>query len=162
VQWLDAASLAALRHAFDRLDREHVGALLAVRGGLPDWLRRSVHQERVLTVGPHRRAPNCERRAYGGRAPNRHARRRGPPEPRGRGGPFPHGALRRDNPDAHLSQTRRALPRCACPPPRSKNLRSMTSSPVARADERFARLDATAEATVSRQPDPACQQFSAR
>jgi DNA-binding CsgD family transcriptional regulator len=50
LQWLDAASLAALRYAVDRLDREPVAAVFAMRGGLPDWLRRSVPQERVLTV----------------------------------------------------------------------------------------------------------------
>jgi DNA-binding CsgD family transcriptional regulator len=50
LQWLDAASLAALRYTFDRLDDEPVVALFAVRGGLPDWLSRSRLPERVLTV----------------------------------------------------------------------------------------------------------------
>ncbi len=50
MQWLDAASLATLRYAFDRLDREPVAALFAIRGRPPDWLRRSVAAERLLTV----------------------------------------------------------------------------------------------------------------
>ena len=35
IQWLDVASLAALRYALARLEREPVAALLAVRGGVP-------------------------------------------------------------------------------------------------------------------------------
>jgi DNA-binding CsgD family transcriptional regulator len=50
VQWLDAASLAALGYALARLDREPVAALLAVRGELPTWLRRAVPEERLRTV----------------------------------------------------------------------------------------------------------------
>ena len=50
VQWLDAASLAALRFALARLEREPVAALLAVRGDLPEWLRRAVPEERLHTV----------------------------------------------------------------------------------------------------------------
>jgi tetratricopeptide (TPR) repeat protein len=50
LQWLDAASLAALRYTIDRLDGEPVAALFATRGGLPDWLRRGRLPERVLTV----------------------------------------------------------------------------------------------------------------
>ncbi|MBA3365359.1 MAG: AAA family ATPase, partial [Actinobacteria bacterium] len=50
VQWLDAASLAALRYGLARLDREPVAALLAVRGDLPAWLRRAVPEERLRTV----------------------------------------------------------------------------------------------------------------
>ena len=41
VQWLDAASLAALGYALARLDVEPVAALLAVRGEVPEWLRRA-------------------------------------------------------------------------------------------------------------------------
>ena len=50
VQWLDAASLAALRYSLARLDREPVAALLAVRGDVPDWLRRAVFEDRLRTV----------------------------------------------------------------------------------------------------------------
>jgi DNA-binding CsgD family transcriptional regulator len=50
VQWLDAASLAAVGYALARLDREPVAALLAVRGELPEWLRRAVPDERLRTV----------------------------------------------------------------------------------------------------------------
>ena len=50
VQWLDAASLAALGHALARLDREPVAALLAVRGDVPEWLRRAVPEDRLRTV----------------------------------------------------------------------------------------------------------------
>ena len=45
VQWLDAASLAALRYALASLDREPVAVLLAARGDLPTWLRRTVREE---------------------------------------------------------------------------------------------------------------------
>ena len=51
VQWLDAASLAALRYALHRLDREPVAALLAVRGDPPAWLRQAVPEERLRVVG---------------------------------------------------------------------------------------------------------------
>ena len=51
VQWLDAASLAALRYALHRLDREPVAALLAVRGDPPAWLRQAVSEERLRVVG---------------------------------------------------------------------------------------------------------------
>ncbi len=50
VQWLDAASLAAVRFALVRLERESVAVLLAVRGAVPDWLRRAVPEERLHTV----------------------------------------------------------------------------------------------------------------
>jgi DNA-binding CsgD family transcriptional regulator len=50
VQWLDAASLAALRHVLARLDGEPVAALLAVRGDVPAWIRRAVLEERLRTV----------------------------------------------------------------------------------------------------------------
>ena len=51
VQWLDAASLAALRYALARLDREPVAALLAVRGDPPAWLRQAVPEERLRVIG---------------------------------------------------------------------------------------------------------------
>ncbi|MGZ8688261.1 MAG: ATP-binding protein, partial [Gaiellaceae bacterium] len=50
IQWLDAASLATLRYALPRLDHEPVVALLAVRGAPPEWLRRALPEERLLTV----------------------------------------------------------------------------------------------------------------
>ena len=50
VQWLDAASLAALRYALARLEPEPVAALLAVRGDVPAWLRRAVPEGRLRTV----------------------------------------------------------------------------------------------------------------
>ncbi len=50
IQWLDAASLAALRYALARLDKEPFAVLLAVRGDLPDWLRRAVPEERLRMV----------------------------------------------------------------------------------------------------------------
>jgi DNA-binding CsgD family transcriptional regulator len=50
LQWLDAASLAALRYALARLDDERVAALLAARGDPPDWLRRAVPEGRLRTV----------------------------------------------------------------------------------------------------------------
>jgi DNA-binding CsgD family transcriptional regulator len=50
VQWLDAASLAALRYALARLEEEPIAALLAVRGDVPAWLRRAVPQERLYAV----------------------------------------------------------------------------------------------------------------
>jgi DNA-binding CsgD family transcriptional regulator len=50
VQWLDASSLAALRYALARLDGEPVATVLAVRGDVPDWLRRSIPRERLRTI----------------------------------------------------------------------------------------------------------------
>ena len=50
VQWLDAASLAALSYALARLDGEPVAALLAVRGEVPEWLRRALPEGRLRTV----------------------------------------------------------------------------------------------------------------
>ena len=50
VQWLDAATLSAVRYALPRLDREPVVALLAVRGEPPAWLRQ-VPEERLWLVG---------------------------------------------------------------------------------------------------------------
>jgi DNA-binding CsgD family transcriptional regulator len=53
LQWLDAASLAALRFASSRLEDAPVALLLAVRGDLPSWLRRSLPEARLaeLEVG---------------------------------------------------------------------------------------------------------------
>ena len=50
VQWLDGASLAALRFALSRLDDEPLAALIAVRGSEPEWLRRAVPEERRRTI----------------------------------------------------------------------------------------------------------------
>ncbi len=50
VQWLDAASRTALSYALARLDREPVVALLAVRGDVPEWLRRALPEDRLETV----------------------------------------------------------------------------------------------------------------
>ena len=50
IQWLDAASLAALRYALARLDQEPVAALVAVRGDLPAWLRRAVPDDRLRAI----------------------------------------------------------------------------------------------------------------
>jgi DNA-binding CsgD family transcriptional regulator len=50
VQWLDPASLAALRFALPRLETEPVASLLAVRGKTPDWLRRGIPEPRLVVV----------------------------------------------------------------------------------------------------------------
>jgi DNA-binding CsgD family transcriptional regulator len=50
LQWLDVASVAALRYALARLERGRVAALLAVRGGVPPWLRRAVPDGRLRTI----------------------------------------------------------------------------------------------------------------
>ena len=50
IQWLDAPSVSALAYALARLDREPVAALLAVRGDIPEWLRRAVPEDRLRTV----------------------------------------------------------------------------------------------------------------
>ena len=50
VQWLDSASVSALRSVLARLDHEPVAALLAVRGHVPPWVRRAVPEERLRTV----------------------------------------------------------------------------------------------------------------
>jgi DNA-binding CsgD family transcriptional regulator len=50
VQWLDAASLSALRYALARLEDEPVALLLAARGNVPEWLRRAVSEERLRTI----------------------------------------------------------------------------------------------------------------
>ena len=46
IQWMDAASLAALHYALARLEGKPVAALLAVRGDVPGWLRRAVREDR--------------------------------------------------------------------------------------------------------------------
>ena len=50
VQWLDAASLSALRYALARLDHEPVASVLAVRGDIPEWIRRAVAEDRLRTI----------------------------------------------------------------------------------------------------------------
>jgi DNA-binding CsgD family transcriptional regulator len=50
VQWLDPASLAALRYAAARLDHEPVVILLAVRDSVPEWVRRGVAEDRLEVV----------------------------------------------------------------------------------------------------------------
>jgi DNA-binding CsgD family transcriptional regulator len=50
VHWLDASSLAALRFALARLDREPVAALLTVRDNAPAWLRRAVPEGRLRRI----------------------------------------------------------------------------------------------------------------
>jgi DNA-binding CsgD family transcriptional regulator len=54
VQWLDAASLVALRFALARLEEVPVAAVLAVRGDTPSWVRRAVplDEQRTVDVGP--------------------------------------------------------------------------------------------------------------
>jgi DNA-binding CsgD family transcriptional regulator len=49
-QWLDTATVAALRFALARLRGEPVAALVAVRGDVPGWLRRTVHEDRLAFV----------------------------------------------------------------------------------------------------------------
>jgi DNA-binding CsgD family transcriptional regulator len=50
VQWLDAASHAAVRFALSRLDDEPIATLLTVRGAPPAWLRRNLSETRLVTV----------------------------------------------------------------------------------------------------------------
>jgi DNA-binding CsgD family transcriptional regulator len=50
VQWLDAPSLAMLRFALSRLARDRVTVILTARDKVPLWLRRSVAEERLLTI----------------------------------------------------------------------------------------------------------------
>jgi DNA-binding CsgD family transcriptional regulator len=50
VQWLDAASVAAVRFALARLGDDALVALLAVRGRTPSWIRRAVPEERLHAV----------------------------------------------------------------------------------------------------------------
>jgi DNA-binding CsgD family transcriptional regulator len=50
LQWLDAASLAALQFALPRLDHGLVAALLTVRGNPPPWLRPTLPDPWLVTV----------------------------------------------------------------------------------------------------------------
>jgi len=50
VQWLDAPSLAMLRFALSRLEREPVAVILTARDEVPLWLRRGVAEERLVTI----------------------------------------------------------------------------------------------------------------
>jgi AAA ATPase domain len=50
VQWLDAPSLALLRYALARFESEPVAVLLTVRGDVPDWIRRAVTEQRLLSI----------------------------------------------------------------------------------------------------------------
>ena len=50
VQWLDAASLSALRYAVARLRDERVATVFAVRDDVPEWVRRGVAEDRLRTV----------------------------------------------------------------------------------------------------------------
>ena len=50
LQWLDAASLDAVRFALARLERERVGSLVAVRGEVPSWLVRAHSVDRLTAV----------------------------------------------------------------------------------------------------------------
>jgi DNA-binding CsgD family transcriptional regulator len=53
VQWLDAASAAALGYALARLGHEPIMAVVAVRGATPSWLHRAIphDQLRIIEVG---------------------------------------------------------------------------------------------------------------
>jgi DNA-binding CsgD family transcriptional regulator len=50
VQWLDAPSLAMLRFALSRVEREPVAAIVTARDEVPLWLRRRVPEERLRTI----------------------------------------------------------------------------------------------------------------
>ena len=50
LHWLDAASLATLRHALPRLLTEPVATLVAVRDVMPDWLVAGFAADRLETV----------------------------------------------------------------------------------------------------------------
>jgi DNA-binding CsgD family transcriptional regulator len=50
VQWLDAASLSAMRYALARLRDERVATVLAVRDEVPEWVTRAVAENRLRTV----------------------------------------------------------------------------------------------------------------
>jgi ATP/maltotriose-dependent transcriptional regulator MalT len=52
VNWLDAPSLAVLRFALARLRAERVGAVVASRDRVPDWLRRTGGLLVEIEVGP--------------------------------------------------------------------------------------------------------------
>jgi DNA-binding CsgD family transcriptional regulator len=50
LQWLDEASLSALRYALARLDREPIAVVLAGRGDVPEWVRRAIAEDRLQTL----------------------------------------------------------------------------------------------------------------
>ena len=50
LQWLDGESLGVVRYAFARLADAPVAVLTAVRGAPPEWLRRSVGEDRLRAV----------------------------------------------------------------------------------------------------------------
>lgn len=50
VQWLDAPSLALFRYALARFESEPVAVLVTVRGDVPDWIRRAVSEQRLLSI----------------------------------------------------------------------------------------------------------------
>ena len=50
VQWLDASSMAMLRFATARLELEPVTAILTARDEIPAWVRRSVPEQRLVTI----------------------------------------------------------------------------------------------------------------
>ena len=50
VQWLDAASLSAIRYAVARLRDERVAIVLAGREGVPEWVSRAVDENRLRTI----------------------------------------------------------------------------------------------------------------
>ena len=59
LQWLDAASLTAVRFALSRLDDEPIATLLTVRGEPPAWLRRSLPETRVCDGRARRSQHRC-------------------------------------------------------------------------------------------------------
>ena len=87
------------------------------RLGAPLWAEKARAE-----LATDRRPRTLARRADGGRAPDRRARRRGPHEPRGRRGPLRHRAHGRGCADARLSEARHPLPRRARAPARARNL----------------------------------------
>jgi hypothetical protein len=50
LQWLDGESLGVVRYAFARLADAPIAVLTAVRGAPPEWLRRSVGEDRLREV----------------------------------------------------------------------------------------------------------------
>jgi DNA-binding CsgD family transcriptional regulator len=50
LQWLDAASVAAVRFALARLDSEPIATLVTVRGDPPQWVRRVLPETWLATV----------------------------------------------------------------------------------------------------------------
>ena len=75
LQWLDAASTAALRFSLTRLAGERVLLLLAVRGAPPEWLRRSLPDTGPgqIEIGGLSTAPptSCSAIAWGRCSPDR-------------------------------------------------------------------------------------------